>query len=116
MASPLYRIPNMKSLARNTSHKSFHYIKKAGPAIFIFSNFIWVGTEFPKATLHLEGKPEVTQLEQSYLGQVGKALEPIFLPMGVDWRVGVSLNVVAYVLSISVYQICLYNLLSVYLE
>ncbi len=85
MELPIYRRPRVKVLLKQCLEKTESYLKKAGPAILIFSLLIWVGTSFPR----IESTPP--EVSQSYLGQVGKTLEPVFEPMGVDWRVGVGL-------------------------
>lgn len=84
MELPLYRLPKIKVLLRQCLQKTWAYIKRAGPIIFAFAVLIWLGVTFPQTS-------EETQLEQSYMGQAGHLLEPIFKPMGVDWRVGVGL-------------------------
>ena len=48
---------------------------------------IWVGTTFP----HYNAENPHVKLEDSYVGQLGKVIEPVVHPMGVDWRVGVGL-------------------------
>jgi ferrous iron transport protein B len=81
MELPLYRRPLFLTLMRATFDKTKAYVKKAGPMIFIFSIFIWLGTHFPKNA----------SLEASYLGQVGRVMEPAVSPMGGDWRIGMGL-------------------------
>lgn len=89
MELPLYRRPKMRVLLRQSLTRTYSYIKRAGPPIFIFAVLIWVGTNFPRSS-QAEGTPE-QKLEQSYAGQVGHVIEPLVHPMGVDWRVGVGL-------------------------
>ena len=55
--------------------------------IFIFSLVVWVGTTFP----HYEEKNDTARLEASYAAKLGHTIEPIFVPMGGDWRTGVGL-------------------------
>lgn len=87
MELPLYRRPKLRTILRSSYSRTKSYLKKAGPAIFIFTLVIWVGTNFPNVE---ESNPTV-KLESSYAGEFGKWIEPIFEPMGVDWRVGVGL-------------------------
>jgi ferrous iron transport protein B len=54
--------------------------------IFTFAVIIWLGTTFP----NYKEVNQSTKLQTSYLGKVGHVMEPVFLPMGVDWRVGVG--------------------------
>lgn len=87
MELPMYRQPVWKTLFASTLQRTWSYIRRAGPMIFIFSTIVWVGTTFPR----VEGASSQAQLEQSYLGRAGHLIEPIFTPMGGDWRTGVGL-------------------------
>ncbi len=87
MELPIYRRPKMRVLLRQSLTRTLSYVKRAGPPIFIFAVLIWVGTNFPNYN-----NPDAhDKLEQSYAGQLGKVIEPVVAPMGVDWRVGVGL-------------------------
>lgn len=86
MELPMYRRPQMRVILKQTLTRTKAYVKRAGPVIFIFAILIWVGSTFPN--YHAED-PE--RLQSSYLAQVGHVIEPVFRPMGVDWRVGVGL-------------------------
>lgn len=87
MELPLYRRPIFVPLVKMALQKTSNYVKKAGPAIFLFSVLIWMGTTFPNYQEVEAGQ----RLEGSYLAQAGKYIEPVFTPMGADWRVGVGL-------------------------
>ncbi|MBO9667365.1 MAG: ferrous iron transporter B, partial [Bdellovibrio sp.] len=87
MELPIYRKPKMRVLLRQALTRTLAYVKRAGPPIFIFSILIWAGTNFPN--YNIENAHD--KLEQSYAGQLGKVIEPVVAPMGVDWRVGVGL-------------------------
>jgi ferrous iron transport protein B len=84
MELPIYRLPRPTVLLRQCIRRTLAYVRRAGPIIFVFAVLLWLGVTFPQTN------PE-TQLENSYMGQAGQVLEPIFKPMGVDWRVGVGL-------------------------
>lgn len=84
---PLYRKPKLKIVILNALSKTFGYIKRAGPIIFVLSVFIWLGTNFP----NYDAADPTYKVQSSYLGQTGQAIEPFFEPMGIDWRVGVGL-------------------------
>lgn len=86
MELPLYRIPKPKIVFLQSLLKTKSYVFRAGPIIFVLATMIWFGTNFPKGPA---GEP--VKLESSYLGKTGKVLNPVFEPMGVDWRVGVGL-------------------------
>lgn len=84
---PLYRRPKTRVLLRNAWTRTLGYVKRAGPIIFAFAVIIWFGTTFP----HAHEENETVRLEQSYVGQLGHVMEPVFEPMGSDWRVGIGL-------------------------
>ncbi|MFN8943398.1 MAG: nucleoside recognition domain-containing protein, partial [Pseudobdellovibrionaceae bacterium] len=80
MELPLYRRPNPKALIQQCLTRTKFYVKRAGPIIFVLAVIIWFGSQFPNY------KSE-NKFETSYLAQMGKVIEPVFTPMGVDWRV-----------------------------
>lgn len=87
MELPLYRRPRLRVVIRQSFTRTLHYVTKAGPVIFTIAVLIWFGTTFPQ----IENADPAVQMEQSYAGQLGHWIEPVFEPMGVDWRVGVGL-------------------------
>jgi len=87
MELPLYRRPRLMVLLRQSLTRTFSYVKRAGPPIFIFASIMWAASTFP----HYEMEDAQQKLEQSYAGRVGHLIEPLVQPMGVDWRVGVGL-------------------------
>jgi ferrous iron transport protein B len=87
MELPLYRRPRVPVIFKQALTRTYSYIRRAGPVILVLSVIIWFSSNFP----HYEIQNPQQKLEQSYLGQVGHVLEPIFRPMGSDWRVGVGL-------------------------
>lgn len=84
---PLYRRPNWWSVVKIAITKTKSYALRAGPIIFTLSLLIWVFSIFPN--YKIQNKAE--RFQQSYFAQVGKTIEPVFRPMGSDWRVGVGL-------------------------
>ena len=87
MELPLYRRPLVLGVFTSAWRRTKHYITGAGPLIFLFALLIWGASHFPR---NLEWD-ESQQIENSYAGQFGKVIEPVFEWMGGDWRVGVSL-------------------------
>ncbi len=87
MELPLYRRPKAMVVLNQAWTKTLGYLKRAGPPIFTFALLVWVATTFP----NYKAESDHIKLETSYAGQLGKYIEPVFKPMGVDWRVGVSL-------------------------
>ncbi|MBR3472853.1 MAG: ferrous iron transport protein B [Prevotella sp.] len=87
MELPPYRFPTWKAIARHTWEKGKQYLKKMGGIILVASLIVWALGYFP----HDESMPRQQQQEQSYIGQIGKAIEPVFRPQGFDWKLDVSL-------------------------
>lgn len=88
MELPFYRRPKLRFVLQQAWRRTVSYIKKAGPTIFVFVLVLWVGAHVPY--LGPEAAPS-EQLEQSVVGRVGQALEPVFEPMGLDWRAGLGI-------------------------
>lgn len=111
MEMPKYRLPSMKLIWHTVATKTWMYLKKAGTFIAAASMLIWFLSNYPK-NLQLEEeyaqKIEVAtsqeqrvvlentlaslHLEQSYLGTIGKFSEPLFAPLGFDWKMSVALQ------------------------
>ena len=84
---PVYRRPHLSLVVRQAFSRTKSYILRAGPAIFTFALVVWVATTFP----HYEIQDRTERLNQSYASQVGRLIQPVFRPMGGDWRTGVGL-------------------------
>ena len=87
MELPPYRLPSAKSVVRHTWEKGKQYLKKMGTIILAASIVVWALAYFP----HHEELSNEQQMEQSYIGQLGKAVEPVISPCGLQWKEGVSL-------------------------
>jgi len=70
------------------------YIKKAGTFILLASMLIWFASSYPKVEAKFEdgAAQKHYELENSYLGLIGKASEPLFAPLGFDWKMTVALE------------------------
>lgn len=87
MELPPYRFPTAKAILRHTWEKGKQYLKKMGGIILVASIIVWALGYFPHDdTLNLQ-----EQQEQSYIGKIGKAIEPAFRPQGFDWKLSVGL-------------------------
>jgi len=107
MELPKYRFPKLKGILFDLWIKSKLYLKKAGTFIALASLIIWVLSSFPRAELlkkyeNLNFKNPQKQellvqqmnkeiLQNSYLADIGKFIEPVFRPLGLTWREDVSL-------------------------
>ena len=111
MEMPKYRIPSFKLIWHTVSNQAMMYLKKAGAFILAASILIWVASNYPKhldveesfnTKIELASTPEekstlinelsLYNLENSYLGYMGKFSEPLFAPLGFDWRMTVALE------------------------
>lgn len=79
---PSYRLPHWKPLMLRVLSSAKQFIYRAGPVIFAVSLAIWVLGYFPTSA---------GGLQNSYLGVIGQWIEPLFAPMGLDWRYGVAI-------------------------
>lgn len=87
MELPPYRLPSAKSVFRHTWDKGKQYLKKMGTTILAASIIVWALSYFP----HTEGITHEQQLEQSYIGTIGKAIAPAISTCGLGWKEGVSI-------------------------
>lgn len=87
MELPPYRFPTAKALGRHTWEKGKQYLHKMGGIILVASVIVWALGYFP----HNEELSSQQQQEQSYIGRIGKAVEPVFAPQGFNWKLDVGL-------------------------
>jgi len=111
MEMPKYRLPSVKLIWHTVVTKTMMYLKKAGTFIAAASLLVWFLSTYPKdASLNalfgvkieaavsenevktLENQLAEAQLSQSFLGQIGHAIEPVFAPLGFDWKMAVALQ------------------------
>ncbi|MCK9473439.1 ferrous iron transport protein B [Sulfurimonas sp.] len=111
MEMPKYRLPSLKLIWHTVAAKTLMYLKKAGTFIAAASILVWFLSNYPhNAQLQesyalkieeslseqekrvLENIFAEAKLEQSYLGQIGKFSEPLFAPLGFDWKMSVALQ------------------------
>lgn len=111
MEMPKYRMPSFKLIWHTVSNQAMMYLRKAGTYILAASLLIWFASNYPKypeyetkvnaqieqtdsleETLHLQNELVLYNLENSYLGKLGKFSEPLFAPLGFDWKMSVALE------------------------
>ena len=88
MELPPYRIPTAKSIFRHTWEKGKQYLQKMSGIILICSMAIWFLGYFPN---HDAYDTVNEQQEHSFIGYIGKTIEPVLEPLGFDWRMGVGI-------------------------
>jgi len=88
MELPSYKWPSVRIVLWRLFESGWSFTRRAGTLILAMSILIWAALYYPRsgAPDTLDGKRE--QLEQSYLGKAGRTLEPVFVPLGWDWRIG----------------------------
>jgi ferrous iron transport protein B len=79
---PPYRVPSLRPLLRNCWNRSKHFVTKAGKIIFAVTVAVWILGYFPNFG---------ADLGTSWLGHMGQFIEPLFAPLGLDWRYGVAI-------------------------
>ena len=88
MELPPYRMPTWKTTLSHMWDKCAQYLRKMGGMILIASIIVWFLSYYPREDA---GRTTVTNYEHSYLGRIGKACEPVFTPLGLNWKSGVAL-------------------------
>ena len=78
---PPYRIPAWKPLLNRSLNSSWQFVRRAGSTVFFVSIIVWILGYFPHGAGHLDS---------SYLAVLGKAVAPIFAPIGIDWKITVA--------------------------
>ncbi len=86
MELPSYRLPCWKNITTEMIQRAMLFVKRAGKIILAFSIILWFLMAYPQTKTF-----EPIQLEDSYMGQVGKIIEPIITPLGYDWKIGIGL-------------------------
>ena len=111
MEMPKYRLPSLKLVYKEITNKALMYLKKAGTFILAASILIWFMSNYPKypniedeinqkielaindeVKKELQNELALYNLENSYLGKLGKFSEPFFAPLGFDWKMAVALE------------------------
>lgn len=88
MELPPYRLPTARAIFRHTWEKGAQYLRKMGGIIMIASIVIWALGYYPD---HNAYETVAEQQENSYIGQIGKAIEPVIEPLGFDWKLGIGI-------------------------
>lgn len=87
MELPPYRFPTTAAIVRHTWEKGREYLKKMGGIILVASIIVWALGYYP----HNPQLEKREQLEQSYIGRIGKTIEPVFEPLGFNWKLDISI-------------------------
>ena len=92
MELPAYSVPDVSYIFRHLAERAWSFLRKAGTVILGISILLWALKTYPKPE---DGTPAAEDaslaLEQSYMGKIGHAIEPVVKPLGYDWRTGTAL-------------------------
>ena len=92
MELPPYRWPTAQAIGRHTWEKGKEYLKKMGGIILVASILVWALSYFgPETSENEKIISTAPSMEASYLGRMGKGIEPLFAPQGFNWKLDVSL-------------------------
>lgn len=118
MELPPYRLPTSKSIAIHMWDRSKMYLTKMGTVILVASIVIWLLGYFPRKEIMAEKEQRIAlvessavgdevqkaeeiaslnayyaqaQQQQSYLGMIGKGLQPLLAPLGFDWKMSIAI-------------------------
>lgn len=118
MELPPYRIPTVRSVYKHVTYRTGLYFKKIGGIILLASVVVWILTNFPRTVNYSKNyQEEITGIKQSdlsqvkkdetvnnllleeksekhtksYMGLIGKSIEPVMRPLGFDWHLSVSI-------------------------
>lgn len=110
MELPPYRLPNFRTVFQNMFTRAWLFTKRAGTVILSISIILWALMYFPitdtekleaevpekvenvrNQNLNMEDITAAKQLENSYAGTLGRAIEPLIEPLGFDWKIGVAI-------------------------
>ncbi len=83
-----YRRPSWRAIFKHTWDKGYEYLKKMGGVILIASIVVWFLGYYPRSEQYAT---PAEQQEHSYIGHIGKAIEPAIAPLGFDWKMGIGL-------------------------
>ena len=96
---PPYRLPRVRNTLRSMLERGYVFLKEAGTVILACTVVLWALLAFPREPATTDGRTPSAEsaaareraIEQSYGGRLGKALEPVFAPLGFDWKLNVGI-------------------------
>jgi ferrous iron transport protein B len=118
MELPPYRVPTVRSIFKHVTFRTGLYLRKIGGIILIASVIVWILSSFPESVNYSKDfKSEISKIESSslspeiksesvnrllleeksekhvssYMGRIGKSIEPVMKPLGFDWQLSVAI-------------------------
>lgn len=116
LALPEFRMPNVRTVLMKLADRAWIFLRRAGTVIFAVAVVVWALAYFPRADdiesqrlaaqvevqtvlegealaaeiARIDNEAAAAQLAQSWLGRMGQGVEPLFRPLGWDWRVSAA--------------------------
>jgi ferrous iron transport protein B len=116
LALPEFHVPNLRTVLIKLLDRARVFLRRAGTVIFTVAVIVWALAYFPRSEVieterdaaiaaaettlagdaldstvaTLENEAAAAHLAQSWLGRAGRFVEPVFLPLGWDWRVSAA--------------------------
>jgi ferrous iron transport protein B len=84
---PSYRVPSLTNALLTAKDQGLAFLKTAGTVIVAICIVMWWLSAYPKATADADAR---TAQASSYAGQMGRAIQPVFEPLGFDWQLTVA--------------------------
>jgi ferrous iron transport protein B len=102
---PDYRVPKLSNVLLEITRKVTQFVMSAGKVIVAISIVLWLGASYGPGdrfeTIEAKYSTQVGEdveqlknaelLENSYIGIVGKSIDPVIKPLGYDWKIGIAL-------------------------
>ena len=86
MELPQYRMPSLKQVVFQMLDRGKIFVRRAGTIILGLSILLWFLMAYPKSQSEIPGD----QLRNSFAGKIGRAVEPVFEPLGYDWKIDIG--------------------------
>ena len=88
---PSYRVPQLRNVGHTIINRTKSFVTEAGKIILAISIILWFFASFgPGKTPDFTQDYEAIPIEDSYVGKMGKAIEPVMKPLGFDWKVSIA--------------------------
>jgi len=87
---PPYRVPSLRSISVTMINRTRDFVTTAGTVILAFSIALWIFTELPRTkpdASMTELQQQQHQLNNSFAADLGRIIQPVFAPLGFDWRI-----------------------------
>jgi ferrous iron transport protein B len=92
---PTYKMPSLANALLAMRDRGLVFVSKAGSVILLISLSMWAMATYPRLPAERVANVAATdvqalELEYSMAGRLGKLVEPVFRPLGFDWRMNVG--------------------------